>query len=55
MLGKKMIESIRAWIGGGGLDREHTGAWQDALRVALPALLVEAAPATTDSIRQSAQ
>jgi uncharacterized tellurite resistance protein B-like protein len=37
-----MIESIRAWINGGGPDRELTGA-RDALRVALAALLVEAA------------
>lgn len=38
-----MIESIRAWISGGGPDREHTDARQHALRVALAALLVEAA------------
>jgi len=38
-----MIDSIRAWISGGGPDRERTDAQQDALRIALAALLVEAA------------
>ena len=38
-----MIDSIRAWISGGCADREGAGARQNALQIALAALLVEAA------------
>src|SRR5262249_37177361 len=44
MLGKMMIDSIRAWITGGGADgRERYGRRPDELQLALAALLVEAA------------
>jgi hypothetical protein len=41
---KAMIDSIRAWISGNSPDhRKETGARQEALQLALTALLVEAA------------
>jgi len=44
MLGKAMIDSIRAWISGGWPDhRDEVGRRQEALQVALTALLIEAA------------
>ena len=44
MLGKVMIDSIRAWISGGWPDhRDEVGRRQEALQVALTALLIEAA------------
>jgi uncharacterized tellurite resistance protein B-like protein len=44
MLSKMMIETIRAWISGGWPDRrEEAGTPQEALQVALSALLIEAA------------
>jgi len=44
MLRNAMIDSIRAWISGGWPDRrERAGSRQEALQIALTALLVEAA------------
>jgi uncharacterized tellurite resistance protein B-like protein len=44
MLGKAMIDSIRAWISSSWPDyRDEVGRRQEALRVALTALLIEAA------------
>jgi uncharacterized tellurite resistance protein B-like protein len=44
VLGRMMIDSIRAWISGGWPDhRGETGGQQEALQLALTALLVEAA------------
>jgi uncharacterized tellurite resistance protein B-like protein len=44
MLGNAMIDSIRAWISGARPDRrEDVGSRQDALQVALTALLIEVA------------
>jgi uncharacterized tellurite resistance protein B-like protein len=44
MLGKAMINSIRAWIIGGRLDgRERGDRSRDELQIALTALLIEAA------------
>jgi len=44
VLGKAMIDSIRAWITGNGRHgREGTGRQRDELQLALTALLIEAA------------
>jgi uncharacterized membrane protein YebE (DUF533 family) len=41
---KAMIDSIRAWISGNSPDhRKETGRRQEALQLALTALLIEAA------------
>jgi uncharacterized tellurite resistance protein B-like protein len=43
VLGKTMIDSIRAWISGDQPGRRQPGTGRDELQVALAALLIEAA------------
>jgi uncharacterized tellurite resistance protein B-like protein len=43
MLGKVMIEGIRAWINGSWTDSQDKPGGQDGLKLALTALLIEAA------------
>src|SRR5215469_13984244 len=43
MLGKAMIEGIRAWINGSWTDGQDKSGSQDGLKLALTALLIEAA------------